>query len=100
MDEAVGRRYIAAHARALQAGDLNGAAACLDGDLSARWEAVRAQLPCSIRYVELAQLERVGGAIVALVRYSGDGVQTIVEQRWEVQRGRPMIVAAKVVPTR
>jgi hypothetical protein len=100
MDEAAGRGYIAAHARTLQAGDLTGAAACLDEDLGARWEAVLAQLPQRIRSVELAQLERVSGAIVAPVRYSDDAVETTVQQRWEVRARPPMIVQARVVPTR
>jgi hypothetical protein len=99
IDEAVARRSIAAHARALQAGDLEGAAACLNDDFDPRWEAILAQLPSSIHYIELAQLEHVDGAIVALVRYSGDKVQTTIEQRWEVRRGRAMIVDARVVPT-
>jgi hypothetical protein len=81
----------------MQAGDLKGAAACLDQDLGARWEAVLAQLPRSIRYVELGQVEHVDGALVAVVSYSGEAGHATVRQRWELRRGRPTIVEASVV---
>jgi hypothetical protein len=100
IDEPGARRAITLHARALQAGDLEAAAGCLDDDRHAQWQAIVAQLPRSIHYVELARLERVDGAVVALVRYAGDGLQTTVQQRWELRRGRPTIVEARVVPTR
>jgi hypothetical protein len=47
-----------------------------------------------------AQPNHVSLVTIDIVRYSGDAVETTVEQRWEVRRGRPMIVEARVVRTR
>jgi hypothetical protein len=32
---------------------------------------------------------------VALIRYSGDGEEVTIRSRWQVQGGRPVIVAAE-----
>jgi hypothetical protein len=96
MEEAIVREHVAAHARALQNGDVERAATHLDDGFGARWNAILAQLPLNIHYVELTQVERLERAVVALVRFSGDAVVTTVEQRWEARCGRPTIIEARV----
>jgi hypothetical protein len=97
MDEATVREHAEIHAKATVSGDLKTAGSALTKEAMAQAPGVMKAMPASLESSEVTSVTTEGDEVVAQIRYSGGGEESIVESRWAERDGAPKIVNLQVL---
>jgi hypothetical protein len=97
MDESTVRDQAEAHAKATVAGDFRTAGSVLTKEAIAQAGDVMKAMPDPLESSEVTSVQTEGAEIVAQIRYSGGGNETVVESRWTDRDGAPKIISLKVL---
>ena len=97
MDENSVRQQAEIHAKATVSGDLRTAGSDLTKEAMAQAPEVMKGMPATLESCEVTSVETAGDEVVAQIRYSGGGEESIVESRWAERDGAPKIVNLKVL---
>jgi hypothetical protein len=97
MDESVVREQAEIHAKATVSGDLRTAGSSLTTEAVALAPGVMKAMPATLESCEVTSVHSEGEEVVAQIRYSGGGEESIVESRWAERDGAPKIVDLKVL---
>ncbi|MGH2750215.1 MAG: hypothetical protein ACRDK3_04990 [Actinomycetota bacterium] len=97
MDENAVRQHAENHGKATVAGDFKTAGRDLTPEAAEQAPGVMKALPKDLSGSEVTEIDKEGGAYVAIIAYSGDGGTTKVASTWEEREGRPRIVHLRVL---
>jgi hypothetical protein len=95
MNEATTREHVDKHAVAVEHGDMEAVVADFSKELRPQVPQIAQALPQPVTAADVLSVEIGDAESVALIRYSGDGEEVTIRSRWQVQGGRPVIVAAE-----
>ena len=97
MDEATVRERAEQHAAAVVAGDLSRAGSDLAGEAPGQASVVMRKLPRPPLEADVIEVNSANEGYLAVIRYRGEGGETLVGSRWADHEGRLAIVALQLM---